>query len=80
MFEGATEGSSGGHGGRTGSGGSDHGHEHEHERKTPVRKSTPGHGNRPRSEGGSVDGSVNVEPGPRTEEVRVYLIPFLELI
>jgi hypothetical protein len=73
---GATE-SSGGHGGRTGSGGSDHGHEHKHERKTSRRKSTPSQGNRPRSEGRSGDGSLNVEPGPRTEEVRVYLILFL---
>jgi hypothetical protein len=52
------------------------GHEHEYERKTSARKSTPSQASRPRSEGGSGDGSVNVEPGPMTEEVRVYLILF----
>jgi hypothetical protein len=56
----------------------------EHERKTSGSKSTPSQGSRPRSEGGSGDGSVNVErmdmgPGPSTEEVRVYLMPFLAI-
>jgi hypothetical protein len=66
----------------TGSGGSGHGHEHEH--KNSGSKSTPIQGSRPRSEGGSRGGSVNVErtdmgPGPSTEEVRLYLIQFLAI-